>query len=100
HTRFSRDWSSDVCSSDLFILTLMVFSAALGDNLLYRLAVYVFVGMSAGYAAVVTWNSVLLPWVRDTLLSGEPVRVVYGAIPLVLDRKSTRLNSSHVKISY
>lgn len=67
-----------------FILTLMVFSAVLGDNLLYRLAVYVFVGMSAGYAAVVTWNSVLLPWVRDTLLSGDPVRVVYGAIPLLL----------------
>ncbi|MBK8134860.1 MAG: hypothetical protein IPK52_03305 [Chloroflexi bacterium] len=67
-----------------FILTLMVFSALLGDNFFYRLAVYVFVGMSAGYAAVVTWNSVLIPWIRDTILSGEPVRVVYGSVPLVL----------------
>lgn len=67
-----------------FILTLMVFSAILGDNYLYRLAVYVFVGMSAGYAAVVTWNSVLVPWINATLLSGDPVRVGFGAIPLVL----------------
>lgn len=67
-----------------FILTLMVFSAVLGDNYLYRLAVYVFVGMSAGYAAIVTWNSVLIPWIRSTLLSGDPVRVVFGAIPLAL----------------
>lgn len=67
-----------------FILTLMVFSAILGDNLLYRLAVYIFVGMSAGYAALVTWNSVLLPWVKITLLSGDPIRVIYGVIPLIL----------------
>lgn len=67
-----------------FILTLMVFSAVLGDNILYRLAVYIFVGMSAGYAAVVTWYSVILPWVRTTLLSGDTLLVAYGAVPLVL----------------
>src|SRR5690606_40144538 len=31
HTRFSRDWSSDVCSSDLFMVSaLLVGGAALG----------------------------------------------------------------------
>ncbi|MBK9122057.1 MAG: hypothetical protein IPM16_02905 [Chloroflexi bacterium] len=80
-----------------FILTLLVFSAVLGDNILYRLAVYVFVGMSAGYAAIVTWNSVLVPWIRSTILSGEPLRVVLGVIPLALGglllfKSSTRLN--------
>ncbi|NOG49003.1 MAG: hypothetical protein HND48_05705 [Chloroflexi bacterium] len=63
-----------------------MFSAVLGDNILYRLAVYVFVGMSAGYAAIVTWNSVLVPWIRATLLSGEPLRVALGVIPLALGR--------------
>jgi hypothetical protein len=67
-----------------FILTLMVFSAVLGDNILYRFAVYIFVGMSAGYAAIVTWYSVVLPWLRSTILSGDAMLAVYGAVPLVL----------------
>src|SRR5690606_39810985 len=32
HTRFSRDWSSDVCSSDLFEGLLKPFAALLGDE--------------------------------------------------------------------
>jgi ABC-type antimicrobial peptide transport system permease subunit len=68
-----------------FILTLMVFSYVLGDNFLYRLAAYVFVGLTAGYVTVITWNSVLMPWVRQTILSGGgPAVVILGAVPLVL----------------
>ncbi|MAS34783.1 MAG: hypothetical protein CL610_12300 [Anaerolineaceae bacterium] len=69
-----------------FILTLMVFSYILGDNILYRLAVYVFVGLAAGYIAVVTWDSVIWPWVSGTVLnpaSGLP-GIVTGLIPLLL----------------
>src|SRR5690606_39621070 len=41
HTRFSRDWSSDVCSSDLSLLdalpgTLVMAPMAKGSNLPYR----------------------------------------------------------------
>src|SRR5690606_1531606 len=33
HTRFSRDWSSDVCSSDLFVLVRSILSAReVGEN--------------------------------------------------------------------
>lgn len=67
-----------------FILTLMVFSYLLGDNFLYRLAVYVFIGLSAGYVAIVTYNSVLLPWLQQTVFSGDFVQLVIGFIPLVL----------------
>jgi hypothetical protein len=35
-----------------FILTLMVFSYLFGDNPLFRLVTYLFVGVSAGFAAV------------------------------------------------
>lgn len=52
-----------------FVFTLMVFSYLLGDNFLYRLAIYIFVGLSAGYIALVTVESVLLPWLNNTLLS-------------------------------
>jgi hypothetical protein len=67
-----------------FILTLMVFSYVLGDNLLYRLAVYVFVGLVAGYTSVLTVESVLIPWFSSTLNSTDPAFVVIGFIPLAL----------------
>jgi preprotein translocase subunit SecF len=56
-----------------FILTLMVFSYLLGDNILYRLALYVFVGLSAGYLTLVTVDTVLLPWLNQTVLA-SPAR--------------------------
>jgi hypothetical protein len=69
-----------------FILTLMVFSYILGDNILYRLAVYVFVGLTAGYVLIVTWDSVLTPWLNGTLLAANPNPngIIVGLIPLVL----------------
>lgn len=69
-----------------FVLTLMVFSYVLGDNVLYRLAVYLFVGLAAGYVAVVTWESVIWPWFTGTALAanaGLP-GVVIGVLPLAL----------------
>ncbi len=44
-----------------FILTLMIFSYLIGDNPLFRVAVYLFIGVSSGYAAVVVWYYVLIP---------------------------------------
>jgi hypothetical protein len=67
-----------------FILTLMVFSYLLGDNFLYRLAVYIFVGLAAGYVTMVTVESVILPWVRATLFSGEMGTQIVGWLPLLL----------------
>ena len=67
-----------------FILTLMVFSYLLGDNFLYRLATYVFVGLAAGFITIVTVESVLLPWIRTTLLNGDANGKLLGVIPLVL----------------
>lgn len=43
------------------ILTLMIFSYLLGDNPLFRMAIYLFIGIASGYAAAVTVHSVLLP---------------------------------------
>ena len=69
-----------------FVLTLMVFSYLLGDNILYRLALAVFVGLSAGYLTLVTLDTVLIPWANQTLLNsaaglGLPV---IGVIPFGL----------------
>jgi hypothetical protein len=69
-----------------FILTLMVFSYILGDNVLYRLAIYIFTGLSAGYIAIVTWDSVLFPWINGTILAQRAGigGIIFGAIPLVI----------------
>ena len=52
-----------------FVVTLMVFSYVLGDlpliGSLYRTAVYVFVGMSAAFTLVVTYEGVILPYLVD-----------------------------------
>jgi hypothetical protein len=69
-----------------FVLTLMIFSYVLGDNFLYRIAVYVFVGLAAGYIAIVTVESVILPWLRGTVLAQDAGvgNIVLGLIPLII----------------
>ena len=69
-----------------FVFTLMVFSYLLGDNFLYRLAIYVFTGLSAGYITLVTVGSVLLPWIQGTLLSpGVDVGArALGLVPFII----------------
>jgi hypothetical protein len=51
------------------VLTLLVFSYLLGDNFLYRIAVHILVGVAAGYITVVATESVLVPWLDNTLLA-------------------------------
>jgi len=43
------------------VLTLFVFSYLLGDNVLYRLAEHIFVGVSVGYAVVIVFHTVIGP---------------------------------------
>ncbi|KXK21822.1 MAG: hypothetical protein UZ15_CFX003001200 [Chloroflexi bacterium OLB15] len=67
-----------------FVFTLMIFSYLLGDNFLYRLAIYVFAGLAAGYITVLTVESVILPWVRGTIGSGQFSGILIGIVPIVL----------------
>ena len=52
-----------------FVLTLMVFSYVLGDlpliGVLYRSAVFIFVGMTAAFSLVVTYEGLILPYLQD-----------------------------------
>ena len=65
-----------------FLLTLMVFSYLIGDNPLFRIAVYLFIGVSSGYAATVIVNYVLLPRF-GSLQSNNPNQFVLAIIPLL-----------------
>lgn len=43
------------------LLTIMVLTYILGDNALFRVATFLFVGVAGGYAGAVAWHSVLAP---------------------------------------
>lgn len=60
----------------------MVFSYLLGDNPLFRIAIYLFIGVASGYAAAVIVHSVLLP--RFLLLQTDDFnQLVWILIPFV-----------------
>jgi hypothetical protein len=66
------------------LLTLLIFSYLIGDNPLFRSTVYLFIGVSSGYAAVVVWHSVLMPRLFQPLLSADPGQLLPVVIPLGL----------------
>ena len=67
-----------------FLLTLMVLSYLIGDNPLFRIAVYGFVGVSAGSVAAVAFWQVLYADLIAPLLQGTAMQRVTLAVPLLL----------------
>lgn len=55
-----------------FLLTILVFSYLLGDNPFFKLAVHIFIGVSAAYVALVTVNNVLIPRLIVPLFGSSP----------------------------
>jgi hypothetical protein len=81
-----------------FVLTLLVFSYLLGDNPLFRFTVHLFIGVAAGFAAIMAINSVLLPHLAVPLLKGSTSERLLALAPLVLGgllltKASPRLSS-------
>ena len=67
-----------------FILTLLIFSFLIGDNPVFRLTAYLFVGVMAGYVAVVVIYQVLIPRLALPLLEGASGERLLALVPLVL----------------
>jgi hypothetical protein len=77
--------STDLLSAIVaFLLTVMIFSYLVGDNPAFRIAVYVFVGVTAGYVAAVAWWQVLLPNLILPLMAGTATTRAMLAVPLLL----------------
>src|SRR2546427_7666962 len=121
HTRFDCDWSSDVCSSDLASAMHLQaryaqryvgrWKVAHGDTLTlpqlgdrFKLSdvlldtTRLVVGRTCRFRGTLVFT---VP--RDTLAVtwiGFPEQALIYGWPAQLDRKSTRLNSSHSQISY
>lgn len=63
------------------VLTLMVLSRILGDNPIYRVAQYLFIGVSLGLAFVIVYHLVLRPAVVAVAAGSTSALWVYG-VPL------------------
>ncbi len=73
-----------VAGAIAFLLTLMILSYLIGDNPLFRIAVYLFVGVSAGYVAAVAWWQVLWPDLIKPLITGGVLQRAMLIVPLFL----------------
>ena len=67
-----------------FVFTLMIFSYLLFDNPVFRIALHIFIGVSAGYAAAVVWHQVLMPRLFMPILFGTMGERILLIIPLLL----------------
>lgn len=65
------------------ILTIMVLSYLVGDNPLFRVAVFIFVGVSAGYVGAVALYQVILPKVIMPLVN-DPRTNLPLLVPILL----------------
>jgi hypothetical protein len=79
-----------------FLLTISVFSYVWGDNLLFRLATNIFIGVAAGYVSVVTFYNVILPQLVFPFMGGaqgEKIIALLYLLPsfLLLTKISPRL---------
>lgn len=66
------------------VLTLFVFSYIFGDNFLFRLAIHIFIGVSAGIVAVVVGVNVIWPQLISPLLFSNPAEKLMLVVPLLL----------------
>jgi hypothetical protein len=66
-----------------FVITLMILSYLIGDSFLFRIAIYLFTGVSAGYIAVVAWWQVLWPKLFIPLLYGSTIERALAGFPLL-----------------
>jgi hypothetical protein len=62
-----------------FIFTVLILSYLLGDNPLFRVGIYLFIGISVGYVLSVTWHQVIWPQLIQPMISGAVFRDVQQA---------------------
>ncbi len=66
------------------VVTLMIFSYLIGDGPLFRIAVYLFIGVASGYAATVVVYYVLVPKLAALLQTNALFQFVLNVIPFLL----------------
>jgi hypothetical protein len=76
----STDFFTGVLS---LLFTVMILSYIVGDNVAFRLAIHVFIGVSAGYVALVVWRQVIVEQMIVPLVMGDLLEKVLVIVPLI-----------------
>lgn len=66
------------------VFTLLILSYLVGDNPLFRIAIYAFVGFSAGYVGVIVWQQVIISKLLAPLIQGDFLQRILLVPPLLL----------------
>lgn len=67
-----------------FLLTAMVLSYLLGDNVFFRFAAHLFIGITAGYVVVLIINEIIWPYLLNPLIMGTWNERLWLGIPILL----------------
>ncbi len=77
------------------LFTVMVLSYVVGDNVAFRLAIHVFIGISAGYVTVLVARQVIVDKMFIPLFVGDLPDKALAVIPLIMGLfLATKLSSS------
>jgi hypothetical protein len=68
----------------LFLTLVVLLYLIFGDNALFRIITYTFIGVAAGYVAVLVIFQVLMPRLSILIVSQEPMLVIIGLVEIVL----------------
>lgn len=78
------NWLEWVTGAAGFLLTVMVLSYLIGDNVFFRLAASIFIGVTAGYLAVLLIRHILWPFLIQPLIYEPWQTKLWLGIPLLL----------------
>jgi hypothetical protein len=57
-------------------VTLMILSYVIGDNVLFRIATYLFIGIASGFAGAIAWANVVKPTLIQPLIDEGPTKLL------------------------
>ncbi|GAB4397117.1 MAG: hypothetical protein OHK0052_19120 [Anaerolineales bacterium] len=77
----TADWIGAIVG---FVFTLAVFSYLIGDNPLFRVAIHIFIGVTAGYIAALTLFNIILPQLIVPMLFGSWELRAFVTLPFLL----------------
>ena len=67
-----------------FLLTVAVFSYIWGDNVFFRIAVHLFIGVTAGYVTIVVIQNIILPQMIFPFIEGDRSAKIFALLFLIL----------------
>jgi hypothetical protein len=67
-----------------FLLTIFIFSYIAGDNILFRIATHLFVGVAAGYVTIIVIQNIILPQMISPFLGTDRNEKIFAILFLIL----------------